>query len=133
MNKGLSIALVVLGLAVALTGCQATKVRPEAARVLVTRQAAPKTCKYLGSVVGEQGGSFTGAYTSNKALAEGSMNDMKNKAYDMGANYVVLENTSAGNTTSGSWSAYGGSTHGQQTDVTHTGNAYRCPPADIGL
>ncbi len=110
-------------LIVGLCACSATAVKPEANKILVTHQAAPKGCKFLGSVVGEQGGSFTGNYTSNKALQQGALNDMKNKAFELGANYVVLENTNAGNTASGSiWS-----NHGAQTDVTHMGNAYKCP------
>jgi uncharacterized protein YbjQ (UPF0145 family) len=85
----------------------------------VTRAVAPEGCTYIGSVVGEQGGSLTGAYTSNANLAEGAFNDMKNKAHAMGANYVVLEDTHAGSTVNkGS---------GGQTDVTHMGNAFYCP------
>lgn len=103
----------------ALPACAATSLNPEAARVMVTKTPAPEGCEYLGSVVGEQGGSLTGAYTSNANLAEGALNDMKNKAHAMGANYVVLEDTHAGQTLSkGS---------GGQTDVTHVGNAFRCP------
>ena len=41
----------------------------------------------------------------------------------MGANYVVLETTTAGNTISGN----GRSMSGGQTDVTHMGNAFVCP------
>ena len=101
-----------------MTACAATALEPGAARVMVTRQAAPEGCVFLGSVVGEQGGALTGAYTSNANLAEGALNDMKNKAHAMGANYVVLEDTQAGSTfNKGS---------GGQTDVTHVGNAFRC-------
>ena len=48
---------------------------------------------------------------------------MKNKAQGMGANYVQLETTTAGNTISGS----GRNLSGGQTDVTHMGNAFVCP------
>lgn len=123
-------ALMALGLGA--FGCSATQIRPEANRVIVTHQAAPKGCKFLGSVVGEQGGSLTGGWTSNKNLQQGALNDMKNKAYDLGGNYVVLENTNAGNTTSGGFGSSGGSFSGQQTDVTHMGNAYKCAEGDIG-
>ena len=46
-------------------------------------------------------------------------------AVTMGANYVLLEDTRAGNTISGSR----GSISGGQTDVTNIGNAYRCESA----
>ena len=108
------IALLVLS---GLVGCAATALMAGAVRVGVSREAAPGA------------GSFTGQFTSNKKLAQGAMNDMRNAAFDLGANYVVLEESKAGNTSSGSmWSSHGG-----QTDVTQVGNAYTCPPADIGM
>ena len=92
---------------------------------MVTRSPAPSDCKFVGTLVGEQGGSLAGPFTSNKALAMGAMNDMKNQAQGVGANYVVLETTTAGNTVSGGrFSMSGG-----QTDVTHVGNAFVCPAA----
>lgn len=104
-------------------GCAATALQPGAARVMVTKSPPPAGCVYVGSVVGEQGGSLSGKYTSNARLAEGAFNDMKNKAHAMGANFVLLEDTQAGSTVSGD--KYGVS--GGQTDVTHIGNAFRCP------
>jgi hypothetical protein len=118
---------------VLLAGCAATEIRSGAEKIIVTRQAAPKTCKFAGQVLGEQGGAISGAWTSNKNLAQGAMNDMRNKALGLGANYVVLEESKAGNTMSGGGSGGLFSASGQQTDVTQVGNAYRCPPADIGI
>ncbi len=126
MKTTLGLGIMFLALA---SGCAATQLRPGAESVLVSRQVAPKSCRYVGTVIGEQGGSFAGPLTSNKNLAQGSMNDMKNQAQGLGANYVVLENTSTGNTISGN----GHSMNGGQTDVTHTGNAYVCPPEEVGM
>lgn len=128
LTKKLALASAVICAAL-FTGCAAKELRAGAAKVIVSRSNAPKSCKFLGTVVGEQGGSFTGAWTSNKKLAQGAMNDMKNNAFELGGNYVVLETNTAGNTSSGSWY----SSHGGQTDVTSVGNAYKCPPSDIGL
>ena len=112
-----------------ILSCSATGIRPGAEKIIVTHTIAPKSCKFLGQILGEQGGALTGGWTSNKNLAQGAMNDMRNHALDLGANYVVLEESKAGNTSSGNiWH-----TSGQQTDVTQVGNAYRCPAADIGL
>jgi uncharacterized protein YbjQ (UPF0145 family) len=116
-------------LAVLLIGCAAKQLGQGAEKIIVTPQAAPASCKFLGTVIGSQGNFFTGAWTSNKHLAEGALNDMRNRALELGANYVVLATHTAGVT--GSASSYGGSQ--QQTDVTQTGAAYSCPPADIGL
>lgn len=111
-------AVFVMSLA-CLIGCQATALNPQAARVMVTRTPAPAGCTYLGSIIGEQGGAIDGPLTSNANLAQGALNDMKNKAHALGGNYVVLENTQAGSTVrEGS---------GGQTDVTHMGNAFKCP------
>ncbi|NDG84622.1 MAG: DUF4156 domain-containing protein [Proteobacteria bacterium] len=118
---------------VLMAACAATSLRPGAERVIVTRQPAPAGCKFRGQVMGEQGGSFTGGWTSNKNLAQGAMNDMRNNALNLGANYVVLEESKAGNT--GHVSGHGIFVSGssQQTDVTQVGNAYACPPKLIGM
>lgn len=115
-----------------ISACAATSLDAGAEQVIVSHQPAPKTCKFAGQVTGEQGGSLSGAWTSNKHLAEGAMNDMRNKAHAMQANYVVLEESKAGQTMSGGGGAVF-SMSGHQTDVTQIGNAYRCPPADIGM
>lgn len=104
-------------------GCAATALRPGAERVMVTRMPPAGECKFVTTLVGNQGGALDGPFTSNRTLAEGAMNDMKNQAIGAGANYVVLETTTAGNTISGSRN----SMSGQQTDVTHVGNAFFCP------
>jgi hypothetical protein len=108
-----------------VAGCAATGVRPGAERIMVTRLPPPSDCKFVGTLVGEQGGALTGPFTSNKALAQGAMNDMKNQAQGLGANYVLLETTTAGNTIGGGRSGLSGG----QTDVTHVGNAFVCPAA----
>ncbi len=126
-----------LAIVAIFAGCSAIQLTPGAERIIASKNPAPKGCKFLGSVIGSQGGAFVGGYTSNKNLAEGSMNDLRNKAAGMGANYVQLETDRAGVTGSGSGSvSYGHgfmSSHQAQTDVTLTGNAYYCKPEDIGL
>lgn len=112
-----------------LAACSATELQPGAERIIVSKKEAPKGCKFLGAVIGEQGGAIGGAWTSNKNLAEGALNDMRNKALGMGANFVQLETNQAGVTGSGSFYSHSQ----QQTDVTNTGNAYKCPPEEIGL
>ena len=108
-----------------LAGCGATALNPAARGVIVSRQPASDGCQYVGTVIGEQGGSVSGGLTSNRDLALGAMNDMKNEAHALGANYVVLEDSKAGSTISGSQNGISGG----QTDVTNIGNAYVCPEA----
>jgi hypothetical protein len=115
-----------------LQACAAVPLKPGADRVVVTRTPAPKDCEYVGNVVGSQGDALSGPLTSNRTLAEGALNDLKNRASDVGANYVVLETNQAGNTFSGGLGSGTGGFHGQQTDVTNVGTAYRCPSDEIG-
>ena len=123
----------VLTLSLIIQGCSSIPLTPGAEKVIVTRNPAPKGCKFLGTVVGSQGNFFTGTYTSNKNLAEGALNDIRNKGLELGANYVQIETDRAGVTGSGGSGSGGGAFSSHQTDVTQTGNAYRCNPADIGL
>ena len=133
MKKILSISTLTL----ILSGCASVPVEPGAARIISSPNPAPKSCKYLGQVVGNQGNFFTGGFTSNRNLEEGAMNDLRNKANRLGANYVQLVTSRAGVTgsTSGAFDRQGGYISGgsQQTNVTNLGNAYRCPPKSIGL
>ena len=117
----------------AVAGCASQGLNAQAARVIASPNPAPKGCKYLGQVVGNQGNFFTGGWTSNRNLEEGSMNDLRNQAGNLGANYVQLINSRAGET--GSMSSYHGNVSGgmHETNVTNVGNAYLCKPASIGL
>jgi len=106
-----------------LAGCAATALNPGAERVMVTRMPPRNDCRFVATLVGQQGDSFAGKFTSNRDLAEGAMNDMKNQAQAAGANFVLIETTTAGNTISGDHKHVSGG----QTDVTHVGNAFVCP------
>lgn len=122
-----------LSLSFAIVGCASQVLTPQASHVIASPNPAPKGCKYAGQVVGNQGNFFTGAWTSNRNLEEGAMNDLKNQAVNLGANYIQLINSRAGNT--GSMSEYNGNTSGHmaETNVTNLGNAYICKPSSIGL
>lgn len=127
------ISLLLAATSLAFSACTAIGIKPGAERIVVSRNAAPEGCKFISTVVGSQGNAFTGGWTSNKNLSEGAMNELKNKAFDLGANYVQIETDRTGNTISGSGFMGSGSMSGHQTDVTMTGNAYKCPPEKIGL
>lgn len=118
---------------ISLFGCAADPLSPQANRVIVSPNPTPKGCHYVGQVVGNQGNFFTGTWTSNRNLEEGAMNDIKNQAANLGANYVQLINSRAGNT--GNMSTYNGDISGSmhQTNITNIGNAYVCKASSIGL
>ena len=103
-----------------LLGCSAISLKPGAEKVLITDTKPADGCKFLGEVVGNQGNFFTGRYTSNENLEIGAQNNLKNKAMEMGGNVIVLLTQRAGQTTG----MYGA---GSETNVTVSGNVYKCP------
>ncbi len=128
MTRALSaavLAVVVMG----MVSCAATQIKPGAMKIFITR-TEPKGCEYLGDVTGNQGNFFTGQYTSNANLETGARNDMKNKAYAIGGDTVVILTERAGVTGSGSWRGSGnmfvGSHHQAQTNVTMMGTVFKC-------
>lgn len=104
-----------------LAGCAATQLTTAGQQVRVTHQEpeSGEDCKYLGTVTGSQGGALTGGLTSNENLETGALNDLRNKAAEMGGNLVVILTQRAGQTISTTGS-------GEQTNVTMTGNVYSC-------
>ena len=124
---------VVGAVSILLSGCAAIPLEPQANLIIASPNQAPKSCKYVGQVIGNQGNFFSGNYTSNQHLEQGAMNDMKNKANKLGANYIQLITTRAGVTGSLGGSAGSFSGGAAQTNVTNVGNAYKCPAKTIGL
>ena len=112
---------------ITLAGCSAIPLKKQAGSVLVSTHTPSKDCKFLGQVDGQQGNFFTGDFTSNENLENGAMNDLRNQALDLGANYVSLITDRASSTVSGYGSEYGGGMSGDQTGVYISGNAYKCP------
>lgn len=123
LNKLLPLLLVTSG----ITACSSIDLNDNAKGILVSRSAPPKGCEFVTQIAGNQGNFFTGMYTSNENLEVGSMNDLRNKAADQGANYVQLISDRAGVTGSGG----GGGYSSAQTNVTNLGNAYKCPKAAL--
>lgn len=108
---------------ISLAGCSANSVQSNATHVRVTNNEPGRECKFLGDITGSQGNFFTGGWTSNSNLETGARNDLKNKAANMGGNVVALITQRAGQT----GGAYGGTGSSEQTNVTLSGNVYRCP------
>lgn len=109
--------------ALTLTACQAIKLNPGAERVRLTHNEPGKECEFLGDITGNQGDFFTGGFTSNADLETGARNDLKNQAFNMGGNTIYILTQRAGETASYDSEHGGGSS---QTNVTLTGNVYRC-------
>lgn len=108
-----------------INGCSCIPIEPQATRVVASSNPAPKECRYVGEVIGKQGNLVMLALTSNKNLEQGAMNDLKNQTSKMGANYVQIILSRAGNSKSDK--RFGSSL--EQTNVTNSGHAYSCPPS----
>lgn len=76
--------------ALVLNGCASVELESGADNVLVSPNKPPKGCKYMGQVTGNQGNFFTGSYTSNKNLEQGSMNDLRNKAAKNNIKHLIF-------------------------------------------
>ncbi len=103
---------------IALSGCSAKELNPGAERIMISNNFPAQNCKFIGEVIGSQGNWFTADITSDSAMIKGSRNEMRNQAFSMGANYIVLVNQSTSNNSRGFGGAYNSSMFG---------NAFRCP------
>lgn len=69
-----------------------------------------KQCSELGTVTGSEGHWYTFFFIPNKELMVSAVNDIKNEAYALGANTVIVQDPIAFN-----------------TSITLLGTAYSCP------
>jgi len=106
--------LTFIALSTIVSACSTAELTPAGARVAAGRGAPAESCRPLGYLTGEGGGTFGGAYISNDKLVEYALNDLRNKAGELGANYVQQDPPQLGNG------------HGTTTTATVTGTAYRC-------
>jgi len=112
-----------MSFAVLLTACSSVAIQPEANGIRLTHSEPGNECKFLGDITGSQGDFFTGAFTSNADLETGARNDLKNKAMTLGGDTIYILTQRAGQT--GHYDAdFGGGS--QQTNVTLSGNVYKC-------
>lgn len=112
-----------MSLLVVLTGvsaCATAELSQAGAKVAAGRNPAPSGCKSMGYVVGTGGGTFGGGMISNESLIEYAMNDLRNKAAELGANYVQHDPPTLGQG------------DGTTTTATITGTAYACEGAPNG-
>jgi hypothetical protein len=100
-----------------LAGCSTAALSPQGAHVAVARSAPASSCRAVGYLVGEGGGTFGGGWISNDQLIEYAMNDLRNKAAERGATYVQSDPPQLGNG------------KGTTTTATVTGTAYVCDGA----
>jgi len=92
LNRLFNRLIISLALSSAVFGCAAAPLQiPEAANVLVTRNSPADDCRFVGEVLGSQGNFWTAEFTSDEDLIIGARNRMRDRAYQMGVNYVQIE------------------------------------------
>lgn len=111
-------ALLLLLASLFLASCMAAGVKSDAKAIRVTN-SEPVGCKYKGEAIGSLGNSMTGKYTMVKSMQKGAMNRLKNKAYKLGGDTVVIldKSQSEGVTKKGK---------NIVQNITITGGVYRC-------
>ena len=112
-------AFVLLGIS-PLAACSTPTLSSHGAKVVATRNAPEKTCTAIKYIVGHGGGTFGGGMIANDDLVEYAMNDLRNKAAKVGADYVQHDPPQMGHG------------DGTTTTVTISGTAYKCGDAPAG-
>ena len=83
-------------MSILISSCGPVKLHPDnkPVRLIFHNDRLPSIdkseCEYLGPIVGSYGRWFTYLFISNKDLTYGSMDDMYNKANEIGANVVYI-------------------------------------------
>jgi len=74
-----------------LLACSTTPLKKEAqsTRIFFSPEEV-KGCKYLGEVIGSEGYWYSSWLTSNRNLATGSLNDLRNNAQKIGADSIFI-------------------------------------------
>lgn len=102
-----------------LLGCAADPLLPGGENIMLSKEAAPEGCEFLGEVQGEQGNLLTANFTSDANLINGARNNLRNAALALRANYVKIETESFSHNTADD------SLGGTYSAVV-IGNAYSC-------
>ncbi len=88
-NATLKSAMLIF-LILSLSGCASVPLNPGAENVVFTTAIVPPSCQFLRQVWSFDTNGYTTAYTSHVNLQAMEINTLKNKAYKLGANVVVL-------------------------------------------
>jgi Domain of unknown function (DUF4156) len=96
-------------------GCATASLSTAGKNVVPLTNAPGPECENLGTVIGQGGGTFGGAWISNDNLMQYALNDAQNKAAERGATHLQASAPQLG----------GGS--GTTTTATVMGVAYKCP------
>ncbi len=106
--------ILIICLLAVLCGCAAKPLSPGAEKVFLSNDKPSGECVYLGEVDGSQGNIITADITTHNAASKGARNDMRNEAFELGADYVHVQRASHSASDSGG------------TSANIVGHAYKC-------
>lgn len=106
-------SFIVIALGVGLAACNRTSLT-KSGRTVAMVSEPPGACDEIGTVLGQGGGTLSDPYHSHDALKKHARRDARNKAAELGATHVLLEEAQVGSDE--------GAT---RTFIVH-GTAYRC-------
>ena len=97
---------------ICITACSFTPISPGADKVrIVNHESALTKCTYLGEVFSVEGNIVSYWFTTNPNLVQGSLNQFRNKALEIGGNTIVYMDEPKFN-----------------TSVAFVGHVYKCNP-----
>jgi hypothetical protein len=102
-----------------LASCDSIPLEPGADTVRLSDTPPNSACRYIGDVQSTIVNGRTAAYTTDKNLNRMANNELRNKTYDLGGNYVYITKQATGYTT------LRGNT--RPSDQVIGGQAYFCP------
>lgn len=105
---------VLIGLILGLvsSGCSGIQPKPGAKNVpIVTDREDVRDCAYRGEAIGVAGSWWYYWAISNRDLTEWARSDLRNRAFDMGGNRVLVQRND----------------NSYNTSVVFIGHVYRCP------
>ena len=108
-----------LSLCLFITGCVTQMLKPGAEKVYISAAPVSTHCKLMGAVSSTEVNGSTVPYTSEQNLKLAGLSSLKNQAYNLGANYVVLNQPQTTMSHRANFSLI--------NTQTMSGRAYKCP------
>jgi hypothetical protein len=124
MLRAMTRSVLAVAVLLSITSCKTSQLSGGGAQVATSQSAPidsgwdPKSCKSLGYIVGRGGGSMGGGWISNDQLIEYAMNDLRNRASELGANFVQHDTPTMGQS--------GSNDSSTTSTATVSGTAYLC-------
>lgn len=108
-----------------LMACYRTPLELQAKSIIISREEPACCCKYVSDLVAREGKAYNAYFAPIRQLEIGAMNQLRNRAFELNANYVYLltPRTNYIGRLNPNWL-----TLPEYHAVTYYAKAYVCPP-----